>query len=138
MDAAATRIPSSGGLRPALPRTGGTATRASHTPPLRPLPYLDFPTRFPTLCRTGSCNFARTSRRSGAKTMPEPDQSSGGDYRGLSYGLQILVGVGLGYFIGRWLDQRYGWSNATVIGSLIGLAGGLYLLIKDAIRLNKD
>ena len=74
--------------------------------------------------------------------MAEPDQprggSGGGDYRGLAYGLQILVGVGLGYLVGRWLDARYGWTNGVVIGSLLGLAGGLYLLIKDAIRINKD
>ena len=72
--------------------------------------------------------------------MAEADRpgGGGGDYRGLSYGLQILVGVGLGYLVGRWLDSRYGWSNGVVIGSLIGLAGGLYLLIKDAIRINKD
>ena len=75
--------------------------------------------------------------------MAEPDQpggsgGGGGDYRGLAYGLQILVGVGLGYLVGRWRDSRYGWSNGVVIGSLVGLAGGLYLLIKDAIRINKD
>jgi F0F1-type ATP synthase assembly protein I len=71
--------------------------------------------------------------------MAKPeDPAGGGDFRGLSYGLQILVGVGIGYFVGRWLDHRYGWSNGVIIGSLIGLAGGLYLLIKDAIRINKD
>jgi hypothetical protein len=75
--------------------------------------------------------------------MAEPDQprggdTGGGDYRGLAYGLQILVGVGLGYLVGLWLEKRYGWSNAVVIGSCVGLAGGLYLLIKDAIRINKD
>lgn len=70
--------------------------------------------------------------------MAEPEQNGGGDFRGLAYGLQILVGVGLGYLVGLWLERRYGWSNAVVIGSLVGLAGGLYLLIKDAIRINKD
>ncbi|HEV2293661.1 MAG TPA: AtpZ/AtpI family protein [Tepidisphaeraceae bacterium] len=74
--------------------------------------------------------------------MAEPDPpeggSGGGDFRGLAYGLQILVGVGLGYLVGLWLERRYGWSQAVVVGSLVGLAGGLYLLIKDAIRINKD
>jgi len=74
--------------------------------------------------------------------MTEPDRpggsSGGGDFRGLAYGLQILVGVGLGYLVGLWLQRRYGWSQAVVVGSLLGLAGGLYLLIKDAIRINKD
>ena len=54
-------------------------------------------------------------------------------------GLQVAVGVGVGYLIGRWLDNRYGWGSKGVItGSMLGLAGGLYLLIKDAIRINKD
>jgi hypothetical protein len=71
--------------------------------------------------------------------MAMPDQpGGGGDYRGLAYGLQILVGVGLGYLAGRWLDSHYGWHNGVIVGSLVGLAGGLYLLIKDAIRINKD
>jgi F0F1-type ATP synthase assembly protein I len=54
-------------------------------------------------------------------------------------GLQVAIGVGVGYAVGWWLDKRYGWSpKGVVIGSMIGLAGGLYLLIKDAIRINKD
>ena len=54
-------------------------------------------------------------------------------------GLQVAIGVGLGYLVGRWLDRHYGWgSRGVVIGSMLGLAGGLYLLIKDAIRINKD
>jgi F0F1-type ATP synthase assembly protein I len=54
-------------------------------------------------------------------------------------GLQVAVGVGVGYAIGWWLDRRFGWGNkGVIIGSMLGLAGGLYLLIKDAIRINKD
>jgi F0F1-type ATP synthase assembly protein I len=38
-----------------------------------------------------------------------------------------------------WLDKRFGWApKGVIIGSLVGLAGGLYLLIKEAIRINKD
>ena len=54
-------------------------------------------------------------------------------------GLQVAVGVTIGYFVGRWLDRRYGWTpRGMMTGSMIGLAGGMYLLIKDAIRINKD
>ena len=54
-------------------------------------------------------------------------------------GLQVAIGVGLGYLVGWWLDKKFGWSpKGVVTGSMIGLAGGLYLLIKDAIRINKD
>jgi F0F1-type ATP synthase assembly protein I len=54
-------------------------------------------------------------------------------------GLEIAVGAVLGYAIGSWLDRRYGWNGTgTLIGVMIGLAGGMYLLIRDAIRINKD
>jgi len=45
----------------------------------------------------------------------------------------------LGYFVGHWLDNRYGWYPwATLIGAMLGLAAGMYLLIKSALRMNKD
>lgn len=54
-------------------------------------------------------------------------------------GLQVAIGVGLGYVAGNWLDKRYGWAPwGVMVGSMLGLAGGLYLLIKDSIRINKD
>jgi F0F1-type ATP synthase assembly protein I len=41
--------------------------------------------------------------------------------------------------VGAWLDRRYGWTPWGVIaGTMIGLAAGLYLLIKEALRMNKD
>jgi F0F1-type ATP synthase assembly protein I len=59
--------------------------------------------------------------------------------RSLGYGLQIGVGVTLGYLIGNWFDRRYGWAPwGLLIGVMFGLASGMYLLIKDAIRMNKD
>lgn len=54
-------------------------------------------------------------------------------------GIEVGVGVGLGYLVGHWLDRHYGWeSRGAVIGSMVGLSGGLYLLIKQALRANKD
>ena len=104
---------------------------------------LDKTPHFPTLSATQFVTFCTNCSADGAKTMAEPDQpgggsGGGGDFRGLAYGLQILVGVGLGYLVGLWLQRRFGWSQAVVVCSLVGLAGGLYLLIKDAIRINKD
>ena len=65
--------------------------------------------------------------------MPDSDdRSQWGQYMGL--GLEMAAGVGLGVFVGWWLDGRYGWSPwGTVIGSMLGLAGGMYLLIKQAL-----
>ena len=57
----------------------------------------------------------------------------------LGVGLQMLVGVGLGYLVGAWLDRRYGWYPwGVVIGCSLGTASGLYLLIKEALRMNRD
>lgn len=60
-----------------------------------------------------------------------------GQYLGL--GLEMAVGVGLGYVVGSWLDKKYGWAPwGVLVGSMLGLAGGMYLLIKQALRMNKD
>ena len=56
----------------------------------------------------------------------------------LGVGLQIFVGCAVGYGIGYWLGEKYGWKHAATIGFSLGLAGGMYLLIKDAMRMNKD
>jgi len=69
-------------------------------------------------------------------TMARETEPSWGHFLGL--GLQIAVGALLGYFIGAWLDGKFGWRQGSTVGALIGIAGGMYLLIKDAIRLNKD
>jgi len=67
----------------------------------------------------------------------DPNQQNWGRYFGI--GLEIALGVGIGYVVGAWLDRRYGWTPWGVIaGTMIGLAAGLYLLIKEALRMNKD
>ena len=66
----------------------------------------------------------------------DPNENNWGRYAGI--GLETVVGVALGIWVGQWLDKRYHWNWATVIGAFVGLAGGLYLLIRDAIRMNKD
>ena len=71
--------------------------------------------------------------------MPQtdPNEQNWGKYLGI--GLEIAVGVALGYVIGAWIDRRWNSSPWGVLaGTMIGLAGGLYLLIKDAIRMNRD
>ena len=69
--------------------------------------------------------------------MAAPSDSQWGKVAGL--GLEMAAGVGLGYVIGHWLDGRYNWnSRATIIGTCLGIAGGMYLAIKQAIQANKD
>ncbi len=63
-----------------------------------------------------------------------PDDDRGSAARGLAHGLEVAVGVGLGYFIGNWADQRFGikpWG--LFIGVMLGCAAGMYLLIKEGI-----
>src|SRR5258708_3665662 len=67
--------------------------------------------------------------------MADDDQENWGRFLGI--GLEMAVGVGLGLAVGWWLDKKYGWTPvATLIGALIGLAGGVYLVIKDALKMN--
>ncbi len=69
--------------------------------------------------------------------MGEDQQSGIG--QALSLGIELTVGVGLGLLIGHWLDRRYGWEPwATVIGSMLGLCGGLYLVLKQTMQMNKS
>jgi len=74
--------------------------------------------------------------------MPGDDQRRNDDPnwgRYLGVGLQMLAGVGLGVLVGNWLDRKFGWDPWGLLAcTLLGLAGGMYLLIKDAIRMNKD
>ena len=74
--------------------------------------------------------------------MPDRPDRSDGDVnwgRFLGVGLQIAVGAALGYFVGSWLDRRYGWRGyGSLVGVMLGVTAGLYLLIKDAIQMNRD
>jgi len=69
--------------------------------------------------------------------VAEQDNQNWGHY--LAYGLQMAVGVVLGYFAGRWFDRRFHAEPWGVLaGTLLASRPGCNLLIKDAIRINKD
>jgi F0F1-type ATP synthase assembly protein I len=71
--------------------------------------------------------------------MPGDDDSNANWGKFLGLGLEMAVGVGLGYVIGNWLDRKFGWApKGVLVGTMLGLAGGMYLLIKVALRLNAD
>jgi F0F1-type ATP synthase assembly protein I len=52
-------------------------------------------------------------------------------------GLELAVGVAVGYFAGVWLNRRFGWKHADVVGLLVGFVAGMYLIIKQAIEINR-
>jgi len=67
------------------------------------------------------------------------DDDRGGWGRGLASGFEVAVGVGLGTFVGAWWDRHHGTGPwGLLVGLLFGCAAGMYILIKDANRRNKD
>jgi F0F1-type ATP synthase assembly protein I len=54
-------------------------------------------------------------------------------------GTEIAVGAGLGALIGTWIDRKFHCDPwGVVIGTLLGISAGMYLLIKEAINANKN
>jgi F0F1-type ATP synthase assembly protein I len=69
--------------------------------------------------------------------VAKDDDANWGQYVG--YGFQICAGVVLGVLVGNWLDKRFHWTPwGVLVGSVLGLSSGMYLLIRDAMRMNKD
>jgi F0F1-type ATP synthase assembly protein I len=69
--------------------------------------------------------------------MADQDDSNWGRY--LGYGLQTCAGVLLGCFVGQWLDHRFHWEPwGTLGGIMVGVAAGMYGLIREGIRINKQ
>lgn len=61
---------------------------------------------------------------------PQPPRSSGASDGWLAVGYLLagmLVWGGLGWLIDRWLDTG---QIATAVGSIIGVIGGIYLIMR--------
>lgn len=59
--------------------------------------------------------------------------------KALTVGFEVAVGVGLGWVVGTFIDRKFGSAPwGLIIGILGGCAGGMYLLIKEVGRMNKD
>jgi F0F1-type ATP synthase assembly protein I len=56
----------------------------------------------------------------------------------LSMGFQLAAGVTVFFFIGYWLDGKFGTSPwCAVGGGALGAAGGLTKFVRDALSLGK-
>jgi F0F1-type ATP synthase assembly protein I len=56
----------------------------------------------------------------------------------LTLGLQLAISVVAFFFIGYWLDGKFGTSPwCTLGGALLGTAGGLFKFLREAIALGK-
>ena len=57
----------------------------------------------------------------------------------LGYGSNLAAGVFLGVLLGRWIDNKFKIGPyGSLICIIVGTVSGLYLLIRDGIRANKD
>lgn len=69
--------------------------------------------------------------------MPRQDQPDWGRFVGL--GIEMAVGVALGWAVGWWLDRKSGSAPwGSVVGGALGFAAGMYMLIKEALKANRD
>ncbi len=46
----------------------------------------------------------------------------------------MLVAMGAGYYGGQWIDQTYGTKYSYFIGLVLGLAVGLYEVVRQLKR----
>jgi F0F1-type ATP synthase assembly protein I len=64
--------------------------------------------------------------------MPEGKDSllgAIGRYSGMAFTIPAAVVVG--YFIGSWLDGRFGTHSLYIVGVLLGAAGGLIQVVRQ-------
>jgi F0F1-type ATP synthase assembly protein I len=73
--------------------------------------------------------------------QPKPKDSDDPKWgRFASSGLELAAGIGLGAAVGAWIDKKRGASNpwGLLIGCCFGFVAGMYLLIKSAMKANKN
>jgi F0F1-type ATP synthase assembly protein I len=64
--------------------------------------------------------------------MPEGKDSllgAVGRYSGMAFAIPAAVVVG--YFIGSWLDGRFGTHSLYIVGVVLGAAGGLIQVVRQ-------
>jgi F0F1-type ATP synthase assembly protein I len=73
-------------------------------------------------------------RRSAMASNDSPDWG-----KFLTTGFEIAAAIGLGCAVGYWIDRKLGSSPwGVVAGTLIGATAGMYIVIKETMRMNRD
>jgi ATP synthase protein I len=68
---------------------------------------------------------------------PRPSASLYGSY--LTLGIQLAITVLAFFFLGRWLDAKFGTDPWLMLAGLaLGVAGGLTAFLKKVIALGKE
>jgi len=72
--------------------------------------------------------------------IEEPKKKVNAYARFSSMGIQMGVLIFLGVYGGQKLDERWQFETPwmTIVGSLLGVFVGLYIVLKGVINLNKD
>jgi F0F1-type ATP synthase assembly protein I len=73
---------------------------------------------------------------------PKPENSGGDESQWgvlATLGFEIGAGAGLGALLGVWIDKKCHTAPwGVVAGTFLGIGSGMYLLIKEALKANKD
>jgi F0F1-type ATP synthase assembly protein I len=83
------------------------------------------------------CPPAERLDRLAERSMARKDNKGWGKVA--SVGLEIAAGAGIGAVTGTWIDRKWHTDPwGVLIGTVLGISAGMYILIKEAMKANKD
>jgi len=70
--------------------------------------------------------------------MPDKNSMLGAVARYSGIAFTVPAAVVVGYFLGAWLDARFGTHSLYIVGVVIGAAGGLIQVVRQLTRETGD
>jgi ATP synthase protein I len=55
-----------------------------------------------------------------------------------SLGLELLLSIAVGYYLGAWLDKKLGTTWIALVGFIVGCYAGFRALFRAAKQMTKD